>query len=169
MSVLPYIQTNREISLNAGLLLIILDCLAVTKREKRVLTLDKAQVFYYLILRPVILNKVLAAAGKREVAMGESEYYTVDSISLNVDPLFDRNKIKLLFRYLASRKLVDITYNNKDGFLFELNKLGKEKSEYLTGDYFSVFRRYANQLVLLQSTSIGKLNAYLNLVLKQVV
>lgn len=166
MNRLPYLDPDRELSLNLGILLIILDCLSVTKREKRVLTLDKAQIFMYLASSPVMLNRVLAVAGMNEVAMDENEYYTVSSISSNVDPLFNREKIKHLFKQLTAKSLLEVSYSSKDGFLFELNDAGKEKAQYLTDNYFSSTRKYVKQLGKLQSTSIGMLNSYINMALK---
>jgi len=166
MNNLPYIEPNRELSLNLGLMLIVLNYLGITKREKRVLTLDKIQLFTYLVSSPVILNRVLAVAGKNEVVMDENEYYTVSSISSNVDTLFDREKIKILIRQLAAKDLLIVSYNDKDGFLFELNELGKDKVKNLTDNYFTIIRKYVEQLVVLQSTNIGKLNSYISTVLK---
>jgi len=166
MNSLPYIEPNRELSLNLGLLLILLESLAVTKKEKRVLNLDKTQLFFYLLLNPVIMNRVLILAGKKEINMRENEYYTVSSMSSNVDALFDREKIKDLFKVLASKELIEVTYSAKEGFLFELNERGISQSQSLNDNYFSLVRKYTKQLETLRSFSIGKLNGFINMVLR---
>lgn len=167
MNNLPYINPDHELYLNVGILLIILENLSYTKRNKKILTINKIQIFYYLVSRPIILNRMLGFSKKEEVLLDDVEYYTVASISSNFDPLFDREKIKLLFKVLSSRKIIDVSYNDGDGFLFELNEEGKKIAENLTGNYFSMVRKYTKQLSLLQSESISKLYHNINLVLKE--
>lgn len=159
---LPYLLPDRELNLNLSLVLLILDGLAATKRNRLILTLDKTQCYYFLSLHPVVLNRALSLAGKDEFYMDEYEHFTVSSISANVEEYFDRKKIKTLFKILASKEFLNVTYNHKDGFLFDLNELGKEKANSLRGDYFENIRNYIEQMKALQSLSIGKLNGLIS-------
>lgn len=167
MSKLPYIQPERELHYNLGLLLLILESLAQTSRDKKVLTIDKIQSFYFLVTKPVFLNKVLMLANKRQIAIDDVDYYTVDTLSVNVDELFDRERILIMIKILSSKKYLSSEYSNSEGFLFDLTDDGKAIARKLESGYFRKIKLFIEQLSSLQSQSPSKLNGYINTVLKQ--
>lgn len=167
MNSLPYLDPDRELLLNAGITLLILDGLAVTEKGRKTLTIEKIQSLSYLVTRPSILNRISREAGVAELRLQENEYFTISTISANVDPLFDREKYQLVLRFLASRELLTASYDEKDGFLFELNENGKNAASGLQGGYFSTVRKYLKQLNQLQSVSVTRLNKYLNSIFRE--
>lgn len=167
MTSLPYLQPDKDIYLNIGIVMLIIDELSTTKRKKRILTIDKLQTFYFLVTRPVFLNKVLEKAGKETIKIEEDEYYTVGTLSVNVDELFDRDKLKLIIKLLSSKKWLEVIYIEKDGFLLKLNTDGKLRSNNLSEYYFIKIHRYIDQLKLLQSENSSKLNSYINQVFQE--
>ncbi len=167
MNSLPYLQPDKDFYLNVGIVMLIINGLAITKRKKKMLTLDILQTFYFLVTRPVFLNRVLEQAGKEKITMSEDEYYNVETLSVNFDELFDRDKLKLIIKFLASKKWLELNYNEKDGFLLQLNTEGELRSRSLSEEYFIKINRYINQLKLLQSENSSKLNSYINQVFKK--
>lgn len=167
MTKLPYIQPERELHYNLGILLLILDSLAQIKRQKRVLTIDKIQTFYFLVTRPAFLNKVLIRADKRQIDIDNADYYTVDTLSVNVDELFDRKRLLIMIKILSAKKYISVEYSNSEGFLFDLSETGKSKAEQIQEGYFRKIRLFIKQLTSLQSQSPSKLNGFINAVLKQ--
>lgn len=167
MSKLPYFQPDKDLFLNISICILIIHSMAITKRGKKVLTIDKLQTFYFLIMRPFFLNKVLNTAGKPQIYMEKEEYYTVDTLSINVDELFNRKKIKELLKILSVKKLVNFTYDKKEGFLIELNENGIPMLDSLDENYHFRVKRYLEGLSSLQSESSSKLNGYINQILKQ--
>lgn len=167
MNRLPYIQPERELHYNLGAFLLILYGLAQTSRKKKVLTIDKIQSFYFLVSRPVFLNKVLMLAGKRPIAIGEVDYYTVGTLAVNVDELFDRERIITMMTILSSKKYLSTEYCKSEGFLFDLTDAGESIAEKLDDGYFRKIKIFVDQLSSLQSKSPSKLNGYINEVLKQ--
>ncbi|HEB55391.1 MAG TPA: hypothetical protein ENI98_03605 [Gammaproteobacteria bacterium] len=167
MTKLPYIQPERELHYNLGVLLLILDSLAQTKRQKKVLTIDKIQTFYFLVTRPAFLNNVLSLADKRQIDIDDTDYYTVDTLSVNVDELFDRDRLLTMIKILSSKKYLLVEYSNSKGFLFDLSETGKSKVEQIQEGYFRKIRLFIKQLSLLQSQSPSKLNGFINTILKQ--
>jgi len=167
MNSLPYLQPDNDFYLNIGIVMLIIDGLSITKRKKRVLTIDKIQTFYFLVTRPVFLNKVLEKAGKEPIIIGEDEYYTIETLSVNVDELFDRDRLKLIIKYMSSKKWLEINYREKEGFLLELNAEGAFRAGRLLENHFIKIHRYISQLRLLQSESPSKLNSYINLVFQE--
>ncbi|MCW8196042.1 hypothetical protein F6455_14710 [Proteobacteria bacterium 005FR1] len=167
MSKLPYVQPERELHYNLGMLLLILSNLALTKRNKKVLTIDKIQSFYFLVARPAFLNKVLKLAGKRQLNMDDVDYYTVDTISENVDKLFDRARLVVMIKILASKGFLSTEYSDSEGFLFDLTAEGKYVAGKLGDGHFRKLRLFIEQALPLQSMSPSKLSGYINMVMKQ--
>lgn len=167
MSDLPYIQIEKELFLNLGIVVLIINELASTKRGKKILTIEKLQIFFFLVTRPVFLNKVLENNGKPTIIMREEEYYTVNTLSVNLDELFDREKIKSIIKLLSYKKWLDFEYDKKYGFLINLNNIGKKSAEEFTGGHFDKIKRYSHQLSFLQSESPSKINEYINQVFKK--
>ncbi|WP_192036847.1 ABC-three component system middle component 4 [Halomonas sp. YLGW01] len=167
MNKLPYIQPEREIHYNLGTLLLILEKLAQTSRKKKVLTIDKIQTFHFLVTRPAFLNKVLMLANKRQIAIDDVDYYTVDTLSVNVDELFDRERLLAMIKILSSKEYLAAEYSKSEGFLFDLTDTGKSISRKLKDGHFRKITLFIEQLSLLQSHSPSKLNGYINTALKQ--
>ncbi|WP_417466157.1 ABC-three component system middle component 4 [Kordiimonas sp.] len=166
MMQLPYIEPSEELSLNLGALAIIIHELAYTKRGKKVLNFERLQVFYYLTLRPEMMNQVLTGLSKPTLKLRPEEYYTASTTGVNLDPLHDRKRLKLLLQLLAHKKLMDTTYDKKEGFVFEPNETGQRFSLGLNQPYFNDVRRIAAQLTHLQSTSLSSLNKQINTILR---
>lgn len=164
---LPYIRPERELYYNLGVLLLILDSLAQTKRQKKVMTIDKIQTFYFLVTRPAFLNKVLCLADKNQINIDDADYYTVDTLSVNVDELFDRERLMAMIKILSAKKYLSVEYASSEGFLFDLSETGKCKAEQMQEGYFRKIKLFIKQLSSLQSQSHSKLNGYINTVLKQ--
>ncbi len=167
MAKLPYIQPERELHYNLGVLLLILDSLAKTKRQKGVLTLDKLQTFYFLVTRPAFLNKVLNLSNNNQVDIEDTDYYTVDTLAVNVDELFDREKLLIMIKILSAKKYLSVEYTDTEGFIFDLSEIGKIKTKEVQVGYFRKIRTFVKQLSLLQSHSPSKLSGLVNTVLKQ--
>ena len=167
MNKLPYILLDRELHYNLGILLLILGSLAQTSRSKKVLTIDKLQSFYFLVTKPAFLNRVLMLANKRQIAIEDVDYYTVGTISVNVDELFDRERLLIMIKILSSKNYLSAEYSNSEGFLFDLTGAGKLIASKLEDGYFQRIKLFIEQLSSLQSQSPSKLNGYINTVLKQ--
>ncbi|WP_417543782.1 ABC-three component system middle component 4 [Marinobacter sp.] len=167
MNKLPYIQPERELHYNLGILILILCNLAQTARNKKVLTIDKMQSFYFLVTRPAFLNKVLMLANKRQIVIDDVDYYTVDTLSVSVDELFDRERLLTMIQILSSKKYLSSEYSNSEGFLFDLTDTGKYIASKLEDGYFRKIRLFIERLSSLQSQSPSKLNGYISTVLKQ--
>ena len=106
-------------------------------------------------------------AGKRQIAIDEVDYYTVDTLSANVDELFDRERLLAMIKILSSKKYLSSEYSKSDGFLFDLTDTGKLIASKLEDGYFRKIGLFIEQLSSLQSQSPSKLNGYINAVLKQ--
>lgn len=167
MNKLPYIQPERELYYNLGVLLLLLRRLSETKKHKKVLCIDKIQSFYFLTTRPSLLNRVLLLANKSHMYIDERDYYTVGTLSPNIEELFDRERLLTMLKILASKKMLSVEYSNSEGFVFDLTDIGKIKSNELTEGYFQKISSFIELLSELQSQSLSKLNGYINSALRQ--
>ncbi|QUI70125.1 ABC-three component system middle component 4 [Pseudoalteromonas sp. M8] len=167
MSSLPFLQPERDFYYNAGILMLIIGKLARTKRGKAVLTIDKIQTFYFLVTRPVFLNKVLSKAGKKQFLIEQTDYFTVDTIAPNLDELFNRDKVTKLIKALSVKGYIQVSFNEKEGFLLELNDSGLSILEEFTDGYYKKIHGFIDSLAKLQSENSSKISTYINSVLKQ--
>lgn len=167
MNNLPYLNLENDLHLNSGIIILLIKELSKSTKGSNILSLDKLQIFYFLITRPPFLNKVLLLGEKPTFEMEESEYFNVSAQSINVDELFDKNKLKLIVQFLAQKKLLEFSYTDKDGFVVELNNMGSGVASSLSDDYFSRLQKYIDTTKKLRSLSVSKLNGLINLVLKK--
>lgn len=165
MNKLPYVQPEREIFYCLGILLLVIYDLAETKKGKKVLTIDKLQSFYFLASRPDFLNRVLVLAGKTSLAIDVLDYYTVETISLNIDELFDRQRILQMIKILSSKGYIDAGYSKTDGYFFALTYEGCLAASKLEGGRFEKVRGFIERLFAFQSYSPNKINSYIKSVL----
>ncbi|MBB5321885.1 ABC-three component system middle component 4 [Marinobacter oulmenensis] len=165
MNKLPYVQPEREVFYCLGILLLVISALAETKKGKKVLTIDKLQSFYFLASRPDFLNSVLVLAGKTSLAIDEVDYYTVETISLNIDELFDRQRILQMIKILSSKDYMDAGYSKTDGYFFNLTYEGHIAASKLEGSYFEKVRGFIERISAFQSYSPNKINGYIKSVL----
>lgn len=160
MTNLPYLDPNKELSLQAGVVLILLEKLAETKRGKLVLNFERLQVFFYLIQKPTSLNSVLRKAGKSTANLKYYETYSVNTVSHNIDALTDRSDLKAIIQYLASRSLLKCEYTKSEGFVFSLSEIGAAATAQLESVHFADLRRLAESLISLQTQSVTKLRQF---------
>lgn len=167
MSSLPFLQPERDFFYNAGILMLIIGKLARTNRGKAVLTVDKIQTFYFLVTRPVFLNKVLSKAGKKQFIIDQTDYFTVDTIAPNLDELFNRGKVTELIKVLSVKGYIQASFNEKEGFLFELNENGVLILKEFNTGYYKKINAFIDSLAKLQSENSSKISTYINSILKQ--
>lgn len=91
---LPYLLIDDDFSLNYSLLALIIYKLGLSPKNNAVLDFEKIQAFMYLAKNPSKINEVLRLAGKKFIPIDSQYTYTIESLSTNVDILFNRSKLK---------------------------------------------------------------------------
>jgi len=162
MNNLPYLQPKKELFLNLSILLLIINKLGLTVKGKKNLSFDKIRIFYFLINNPIILNKFLYLSGKELLEVDELDCYTVDSISINVDDLYDVEKIKILIKIVTLKGYVSVDLNKDDGFVFHLNQDGSSIVSKLETEYFNKINKFIDAILFLRSFSLSKINSLVN-------
>lgn len=162
MNILPYIDPDRELGLNVCIAMIILDKLSQTKRGSHILSIDRAQIYMHLAMRPKVLNDVLLLLSKKQIPLRDDEYFNVNAISLNSDFFYDRKLIKKIIALIGSLGFLHVSYFEKDGFVLSLTEQGKSYSNDLNRPYFDDVRKYSEYMINLQSVSINNLTETLN-------
>lgn len=159
---LPYALPDNDINLNMALLILILKFLPSSPRGLPNLNNDRLLILMYLVKNPIILVDVLDQIGKREIQLSDRESFSITSISINLDPLFDRNWIKSLLQRLSARAVVATAYRKSEGFVYQLTSEGHAIAEKLNGDYFDRIKAYLRNLEKLKGESTANFNKLLN-------
>lgn len=164
---LPYIDLAGELHLNTGIVICILSTLSHSKRGNAILNHDRLQLYYFLISRPAILNKVLVAAEKHGTQLRDSEIFSVESISVNVDNLYDRDKLRLLLQQISVLGFLDCTFSESLGICYSLTEEGIKTASKLTEGYFEHLKRHCLDIQRIQAMPTSKINSLLNHVFKE--
>lgn len=162
MTSLPYLIPDNDIDLNVAILLLIISNLEKSKKGKMLLNREKLLIFIYLIKNPIMLDRVLTALGDVSLELSEAEFYSVNSISVNLDPLFDIKWIKDLIKICTIKKLIKVAYRKDDGFMYLLTDDGSIITNRLEGNYFDTVKNYLKKIEFIKSVSTSSLNRLLN-------
>lgn len=172
LSSLPYIPIDEELDLNTAMLVLLLSKLSTNKKGRLVLDLEKIQIFLYLIKNPSKISKILRLAEKPSSPLDKKLTHTIESMSSNVDILFNRQKIRILIRRLAALGFLkcegtaesnSIRFSLSDSGAAFANSLENEVSD---EKYISSLIEIISKLESLQSQPNTKLNNWLNSLFK---
>ncbi|MGK9416171.1 ABC-three component system middle component 4 [Pseudomonas cedrina] len=172
ISSLPYLPIDEEFDLNVAILALLLLKMAQSGRGNLVLDFEKIQIFLYLIKNPSKISKVLRLADKPNTPLDKRLTHTIESMSSNVDILFDRRKVKLLIRRLASLGFLKCEGDAKSSSIrYALSDIGNNFACSLAGEaadknYFYSLIEIISKLGPLQSQPTTKLNAWLSTLFK---
>jgi len=165
MNALPFIPLDEEVNLNIAILIIILSTLSKNKNGVFLLDKNKIQIFMYLIKNPSKLEDILLLTGKKSAPIAMEETFTMKSLSLNVDMLFDSMKVNSLLKKLALLGMLNVSKVDGVSF-FSLTEYGDEVYQELDDEFFLKINRLAKNLDKIKSLTSGNLNSLLNEVFK---
>lgn len=160
MNSLPYIQPRNEIYLNIGVVLIIINYFFCTVRGKKNLNIERIQLLYFIVNNPLIMNRIIGISGKNQIQLSDSYAYGVNSFSLNVDDLYDKERLKYLIKTISI--LGYLAVENKDDFVFFLNEKGLSVVSDLNSDYFLDIKRFIESISFLKSKSNSAISNLIN-------
>ena len=172
-SELPFIPIDEDFSLNITILTVLLTRLATTNRGSYVLDFEKIQALLYLIKNPAKINDILTLAGKQYAPLDTRYTHTIESMSNNVDILFDRDKLKYLFKSMAAWGLLGCYFDEKQkNIKYYMSKKGLTFSESLEKksaptEYYFDLVDIIESVAPLQSQPTTKINSWLNITFKR--
>ncbi len=159
---LPFKDPDYDLSLNMGIMLIIISLLSKTKRGKPVLNNDRLHIYLCLAKNPSILGKIITLSGGEQVNLEEIHSYSIATIAPSLDSLFDDEILKSLLMVLISKGLVDVTYRKNEGFFYSSTEAGNQLFGKLCEDYFCEVKRFCSMMNSLQTKSTSQLNIFVN-------
>ncbi|NUF32313.1 hypothetical protein HUN28_19210, partial [Acinetobacter oleivorans] len=98
---------------------------------------------------------------RKEIDIKESYFYKVDSISLDVDDLYDKNKMKTLIQIISLQGYISIEISPEGSFVFYLSDKGVSLVSSLDSEYFKEINQLVEALLFLRSQSIGKIVGFI--------
>lgn len=163
---LPYIAIDEDLYLNTAIMTLILNKLSRNTKGNSKLDLAKIQVFMFLIKHPSHINAILEATGKRSPDLKQYSTYTMDSLAINVDELFNIKKTRLLLKKLAHLNLLSAVDDPQNGLSFHLTDDGVKLASEFTEAHFESVNLYIEALTPLLSITSSKLHSALNSIFK---
>ena len=163
----PYFVPENNWRLNVAIVVLIIQIHGATAKGKLLLNNERLLILFYLVKNPLVMNKLLWRLGAPPARLEEQDYYSVASLSINLDPLFDTRHLKDLLKHVASLGLIEVTYKKSDGFLYTLNSAGSTLAEKLSGDYLSKIRAHLDALSAIKPTSTSNLNSAIESILNR--
>ncbi|WP_373994435.1 ABC-three component system middle component 4 [Duganella sp. Root1480D1] len=162
MNDLPYVTPDRDLSLNLALSVLVIKHLGRSARGIPLINEERLGIYLYLLKNPLILCRALAKHGRITPSLREDESLSINSISVNVDSLFDRHWTKSLIKNLLARNLISIDYRKKDGFMLSLTANGDHVVEKLSSEYFQRIKYLLSFLEQSKSDTTSALQKQLN-------
>ncbi|WP_440468701.1 ABC-three component system middle component 4 [Pseudomonas sp. YH-1] len=171
--VLPFIAIDEELEFNLVITMVALSWLSHDSKSRPILSFERLQCYVYLIKNPARIGQVLFHAGKKVSALETRYTYTIESMSGNVDILFDRDKLRSLLTKLARFRFLSCIESEKGEFLaYSLSEKGQDFIKSFVGadgsvnGYAASLVEFADRISSLNSLPVSKLNSILNLVFK---
>lgn len=158
----PFVNPDQDVNLNCGLLLLTILSLGKSIRGIPLLNNDRLLIFLYLLKNPIVLENVLEQVGRREISLTNVELFSINSISINLDPLFDRDWLKSLLMRASSLGYLETKYRKVDGFMYLLTNSGQYAADRLAGPYFDRIKVYLKNLELMKAEPTKNLNRLIN-------
>ena len=163
---LPYIAIDEDLYLNTAILILILNNLSRNSKGNLKLDLPKIQVFMFLIKHPSHINAILEVTGKNSPDLKQYSTYTIDSLAINVDELFNIKKTRFLLSKLASLNLLGAIDEPQNGLSFHLTDYGVKLASEFNEAHFESVKTYIVALAPLLSITSSKLHSALNCIFK---
>jgi ABC-three component (ABC-3C) system Middle Component 4 len=150
---------------NVAITIILMEKLAVNRNGKFKLDFDKLQIFLYLIRNPSKINLLLEGLGKKPQFIDTKQIYTIESLSNNVDILYDRSRLKCILQKIAALEMLQTEIDEKGIVYFALSQRGVEAAQDLKKEHFTNVSETIQNLQGIQSVTTPKLFSMLNTVI----
>lgn len=164
---LPFNVPEEELELNLILVLMIVYELNSTASGIHMLDNERLQVYLYLVKNPHILNRLLNHLSKKNIALKSYEVSSFKSDKKDINTLYENTSLSYYLTILMSKELIDITYNEKIGFVYIANDKTPKLLSALDSKYFQRAFTFINSLKQTRSTSLSTINKYIKQILHE--
>ncbi|WP_226640039.1 ABC-three component system middle component 4 [Bacillus tropicus] len=161
---LPFIIPNLELNFRISMILIILLHLSTTKKGNMHLTIDRINMYDFLLKHPQVLKELLKKEKKKELILQENEFNNVEELFPNYSFQTKQKEIKKILIILSSFNYVSISIE-KDIF-FTITEEGINSITEVDAE----FKKRADELCILmkslQSMSTNQLHLKVQNIIK---
>ncbi len=163
---LPFITPENDFELNLLLTFQIVYFLNSTTRGLNILDIERLTIYTYLLKNPHILHRVLIRLGKKSFILKSYEVSSYKSERNDTETLFDNELVRYYIQLLSSNRLINITYNEKIGFVFTPSE---DTEKYINADseYFKRNTTLIEKMKQISSTSVSKINTVIKTILEE--
>ncbi|MFW2234903.1 ABC-three component system middle component 4 [Aliarcobacter butzleri] len=163
---LPFITPENDFELNLLLTFQVVYFLNSTTRGLNILDIERLNIYIYFIKNPHILYRVLIRLGKNSFTLKSYENSSYKSERNDTETLYDNEKVRYYIQLLVSNNLINITYNDKIGFVFYPSE-GTEKYINVDSKYFKRNIILIEKIKQINSTSVSKINTAIKSILEE--
>ena len=161
---LPFIIPEEDLELNLALLLMIIDNLSSTSTGIMILNNERLLLYFYLVKNPHNLNKLLISLSKKNIKLKSYELLSYKAEKHNTEILYDTSILKKYLQILLSKELIQISYNDKVGFLYQSTE---REIKQIDNNYFNRVLIFINKLKQTISIPTSKINTNLKHILNE--
>lgn len=163
---LPFITPEDDFELNLLLTFQVVYFLNSSARGLKILDIERLTIYIYLVKNPHILYKVLIRLGKKSFILKSYEVSSYKSERNDTETLYDNELVRYYIQLLGSNSLINITYNEKIGFVYTPNE---DTEKYINSDseYFKRNITLIEKMKQINSTSVAKINTVIKTILKE--
>lgn len=171
--ILPFISIDAGLYFNLTTLMVILSRLSVNSKGRYILDFERLQYFLYLVKNPARIEPVLMLSGKKIPSFDSRHVHTLESMSSNVDILFQNDKLKFLIAKLASVGFLGTVapvdgnrtyYLSEDGEIFLQSLI---EADHEAEGYMLSLIKFSNAISGLQSLPLTKLSSIISQVFRR--
>lgn len=171
--ILPFVSIDTGLYFNLATLMVVLSRLSLNSRGRYVLDFERLQYFIYLVKNPARIEPVLMLSGKKIPSFDSRHIHTLESMSSNVDILFQSEKLRSLITRLASVGFLGTVaskdgnrtyYLSEDGEIFLQSMI---EADHEAEGYMSSLIKFSNAISGLQSLPLTKLSSIISQVFRE--
>lgn len=153
---LPFITPEDDLELNLLLTFQIVYFLNSTSKGLKILDIERLTIYNYLLKNPHVLHRLLIKLGKKSFILKSYEISSYKSERNDVETLYDNELVRYYIQLLTSNNLINITYNEKIGFVLTPNA-DMEKYINIDNEYFKRNITLIERIKQLNSMVVSKI------------
>ncbi len=165
MSRLPFIIPEKDLSLRISVIVMILERLSYTKRNKLILNLDKLAIYEFLVTQPFVLHELVKKEPKFSYfSLQENEKDSIRTKYINTNSLVDYSAIKELIQVLLFYDFVKIKQEKND-FFYVITQDGTDFINSIESNYLTRIRELCDVVGSVTTLSSSNLKQLINSIL----
>lgn len=163
---LPFVIPEDDLELNLLLVLLTVYHLCKTSSGKNILSIERLNIYVYLIKNPHILHRVLIRLSKKSFLLKSYEVLSFKADNNGSDILYNSKVLKYYIQMLMANNMIKMEYCEQIGFVCTPTD---EAENYIKVDsrYFKRILNFIDKMKQINSTSTSAVNTAIKNILNE--